>query len=156
VGFRFVLRALADAGRSDVVYKLITQATKPGYAWQLKQGATALTEAWDANTGASHNHFMLGQVTEWFYHDLAGIQPDPSAPGFRKIIFKPQPVGALAWVEARYDSVRGELGIRWEHRAGKLLVTATVPANTTATLLLPDATSHPLPPGVHKREARLP
>ena len=24
--------------------------------------------------GSSQNHFMLGQIIEWFYHDLAGIQ----------------------------------------------------------------------------------
>ena len=40
---------------------------------------------------------MLGQITEWFYHDLAGIQCDPAGPGFRKIIIKPAFVGDLTW-----------------------------------------------------------
>jgi alpha-L-rhamnosidase len=52
---------------------------------------------------------MLGQLVEWFYHDLAGIAPDPAGPGFRKIIIKPQPVGDIAWVKASYDSVRGRI-----------------------------------------------
>ncbi|HEU5080734.1 MAG TPA: family 78 glycoside hydrolase catalytic domain [Opitutaceae bacterium] len=137
VGFRFSLRALADAGRSDVVFKMITQDEKPGYAFQLKQGATSLTEAWDANLETSHNHFMLGQVTEWFYHDLAGIVSDPTAPGFKNTIIRPQPVGDLTWVKARYDSVRGPIAVRWERRAENFSLELSVPANTTATVYLP-------------------
>ena len=75
VGYRYVLRALADAGRSDLVYRMINQSAKPCYGFQLARGATSLTEAWDADPRVSQNHFMLGQVNEWFFHDLAGIQP---------------------------------------------------------------------------------
>lgn len=62
VGYRYVIRALADGGRSDVVNKMATVEGKPGYAYQLSQGATALTEAWDANRNSSQNHFMLGHI----------------------------------------------------------------------------------------------
>ena len=46
VGYRYLLRALADGGRSDVVFEMNNQSDKPGYGYQLKQGATSLTEAW--------------------------------------------------------------------------------------------------------------
>ncbi|HEX2851723.1 MAG TPA: family 78 glycoside hydrolase catalytic domain [Opitutaceae bacterium] len=141
VGFRYLLRALADAGRSDVIYKLINQDDKPGYGYQLKQGATALTEAWDANLGASHNHFMLGQVIEWFYHDLAGIASDPEGPGFKKIVIRPQPVGDLTWVEASHESMHGPIAVRWERPAGSFTLKVTIPANTTATVFLPARSS---------------
>ena len=36
---------------------------------------------------------MLGQVGEWFYRSLLGI--NTAAPGFEKIIIKPQPAGDL-------------------------------------------------------------
>jgi hypothetical protein len=72
VGYRYVLRALADGGRSDVIFEINNQSDKPGYGMQLAKGKTSLTEAWDG--GSSQNHFMLGQIQEWFYHDLAGIQ----------------------------------------------------------------------------------
>ncbi|HEX8342495.1 MAG TPA: family 78 glycoside hydrolase catalytic domain, partial [Tepidisphaeraceae bacterium] len=49
VGYRFVLRALADAGRSDVVFEMNNQTERPGYGMQIKKGATALTEKWDAS-----------------------------------------------------------------------------------------------------------
>ena len=109
VGFRSLLQALASDGRSDVVYRLINQDEKPGYGYQLRKGATALTEAWDANLGSSHNHFMLGQVIEWFYQDLAGITADPAGPGFKAIVLRPQPVADLAWAEASYESLRGPI-----------------------------------------------
>ena len=119
VGFRYLLQALAEGGRSDVIYRMINQDEKPGYGYQLKQGATALAESWTASRGASQNHFMLGQVTEWFYKDLAGIDTDPAGMGFKKIILRPQPVGDLAWVEASYDSIHGRISTRWERGNGK-------------------------------------
>ncbi len=137
IGFRFLLRALADGGRSDLVLRMITQTGKPGYAYQLKQGATSLTESWDASLNASHNHFMLGQVTEWFYHDLAGIAADPESPGFKHVIIRPQPVDDVAWVAASHDSLHGKIAVRWERRAGQFLLNVTIPPNTTATVHLP-------------------
>lgn len=137
VGFRFLLRALADGGRSDVIYQMVNQDDKPGYGYMLKKGETSLTESWDANLTTSHNHFMLGQITEWFYHDVAGIASDPAGPGFKKIIIKPQPVGELQWAKASYDSVRGKIVSDWKREGATFLLKVTVPANTTATVFVP-------------------
>ena len=75
VGHRYLVQALAAAGRSDVVYGLATQTEAPSYGAQLLAGATTLTEAWDANPVQSQNHFMLGHIEEWFYSGLAGLPP---------------------------------------------------------------------------------
>jgi hypothetical protein len=137
VGFRFLLRALARGGRSDLIYKMINQDDKPGYGYQLKRGATSLCESWDADNVSSHNHFMLGQITEWFYKDLAGIHTDPAGPGFKKIIINPQPVGDLTWAKASYDSIRGTIVSDWKRAGDKFTLNITIPANTTATVFLP-------------------
>jgi alpha-L-rhamnosidase len=137
VGFRFLLQALAQGDHSEVIYKMINQEDKPGYGYQMKKGATSLTEAWDANNSSSHNHFMLGQVTEWFYKDLAGIDSDPQGPGFRKIIIRPQPVGDLTRVKAGYDSIRGRIASEWKRDGEKFSLKVSVPANTTATVFVP-------------------
>jgi len=137
IGFRYLLLALAQTGRSDVIYKLINQDEKPGYGYQLKQGATALTESWHASVGGSHNHFMLGQIIEWFYADLAGIASDPEGPGFKRIIIRPQPVGDLTSVEAGYKSIHGPIEVRWTKSGGGFRLNVTIPANTTATVYLP-------------------
>ena len=106
VGYRYVLRALADGGRSDVIFDMNDQSERPGYGFQLARGATSLTEAWDANPRSSQNHFMLGQIIEWLYGDLAGIAPDPAFPGFKRVRIRPQPVPGITWARAAHESPR--------------------------------------------------
>ena len=137
IGFSYLMLALAGGGRSDAILRLIDKDEKPGYGYQLKKGATALAESWEASLGASQDHFMLGQITEWFYADLAGIAPDPAGPGFKKIIIRPQPVGDLAWVEAGYKSIHGPIEVKWTRGDGHFRLNVTIPANTTATVFVP-------------------
>ncbi len=141
VGYRYLLRALADGGRSDVIFYLNNQSATPGYGYQLKQGATSLTEAWDAGRGSSQNHFMLGHIMEWFYHDLAGIQGDPAGPGFKQIIIHPQPVGNVTWTRASYDSIRGRIVSDWRITGGKFELRISIPANTRATVFVPGSSA---------------
>jgi alpha-L-rhamnosidase len=137
VGFRSLLQALAGNARSDVVYRLIDQDEKPGYGYQIKKGATSLAESWDASLGASQNHFILGQIIEWFYQDLAGITADATGPGFKTILLRPQPVSGLAWAEASYDSLRGRISSRWERCGDQFTLIVAIPANTSATVRVP-------------------
>lgn len=137
VGYRYVLRALAAGGRSDVIFEMNHQSEKPGYGYQLSQGATSLTEAWTADRRSSQNHFMLGQITEWFYGDLAGLAPDPAAPGWKRAILRPQPVGELAWVRAAHESPRGRFAVEWRRAADRFILEVTVPPGARATVFVP-------------------
>jgi hypothetical protein len=137
VGYRYLLRSLAEGGRSDVIFDMNNQSDRPGYGLQLKKGATSLTEAWDARRSSSQNHFMLGQIMEWFYHDLAGIQCDPTGPGFKKIFIKPAVVGDVKWVKARYNSIHGPIISEWTRDGSTFTLNVTIPANTSATLFVP-------------------
>jgi hypothetical protein len=147
VGYRYLLRALADGGRSEVIFDMNNQSEKPGYGYQLKMGATSLTEAWNADPRSSQNHFMLGQIMEWFYRDLAGIGGDPAGPGFKKIIIKPEPVGDVTWVKASFDSIRGKIVSHWKRDGGSFELSVTIPANTTATVFVPAAAAAPVTQG---------
>jgi hypothetical protein len=137
VGYRYLLRALADGGRSDVIFDINNRSDKPGYGMQLARGATSLTEAWDAGRSSSQDHFMLGQIQEWFYHDLAGIQNAPGSAGFKHIVIAPQPVGDVTWTKASYNSIRGKIVSDWKRDGGKFTLQVTIPANTTATVFVP-------------------
>jgi hypothetical protein len=139
VGYRYVLRALAEAGRSDVVFEMNNQTERPGYGMQIKKGATSLTEKWDASVGnlGSQNHFMLGQINEWLFHDLAGIQPDPTAPGFKNIMIKPAIVGDIQWLRCEYLSVRGKISVQWRRERDDLQLTVTIPPNASAMIYVP-------------------
>ena len=140
IGFVYLLRALTQAGRSDVVYAMAKQASGPGYLYQLNHGATTLTEAWDANPADSQNHAMLGHIEEWFYSGLGGINPDPAGPGFSKIIIRPQAPPGLASASVQYHSARGIVGSSWQRGASGLALSVTIPVNTTATVTIPTAT----------------
>jgi hypothetical protein len=137
VGYRYLIRALADGGRSDLLFNINNQSDKPGYGLQLKRGATSLTEAWDANSGSSQNHFMLGQINEWFYHDLAGIQPLEEAPGFTRFRIQPHVVGDLTWVKSSYRTVKGLIVSNWSLAQGKVKLEITVPFGSEAEVLVP-------------------
>ena len=136
VGYRYLLRTLAQGGRSDVIFDMNNQSDRPGYGYQLAHGATSLTEAWDTRTG-SQDHFMLGHIMEWFYHDLAGIQIDPSAPGYQNTVIAPSPVGDLTWAKAAYNSVHGRIESEWHRDGSNFTLRVVIPANTTATVSLP-------------------
>ena len=137
IGHRYLLRALTDNGRPDVVYTLHSSTSGPGYADILSKGATALTEAWDANTADSQDHFMLGHITEWFYHDLAGIQLDPAAPGFQHVLIKPAFVNGISSANASYDSVRGNIVSSWTVANSQATLNVTIPVGATGSVYLP-------------------
>jgi hypothetical protein len=139
VGYRYLLRALGDAGRSDLIFQLNNQSEKPGYGYQLARGATSLTEAWDARPTSSHNHFMLGQIMEWFYRDLAGLGTDSAAPGFKHVIIRPQPIGDIAWARAAHESPRGRVASAWRREASGFTLEVTIPPGATATVHVPCA-----------------
>ena len=139
VGYRYVLRALADGGRSDVIYEMNHQSEKPGYGYQLAKGATSLTEAWDANPQSSQNHFMLGQITEWFYGDLAGLAPDPAFPGFQRVRIRPSPVPGVTWAKAAHASPRGRVSVAWRQEEGAFHLDVELPPNTSAEVWVPAA-----------------
>lgn len=137
VGYRYLLRALADGGRSDLIHAMNHQTEHPGYGYQLARGATSLAEAWNAEERSSQNHFMLGQINEWFFHDLAGIQPDVEHPGFKHIIIRPAVVAGLDFVEASHESANGTIRSAWRREGTGLVLEIEIPPNTTAQVMLP-------------------
>ena len=139
VSLRFVLEALASGGQSDLLYTTFNTDTQ-GYGLQVKQGKTTLTEGW--NGGTSQDHFMFGQINEWFYRHLAGIQDDPDGAGFQKIIIKPSIVGDLTWVKAGYDSRQGKIVSAWTRNGGQITLNVTIPPGATATVYVPASDPH--------------
>ncbi len=137
VGYQYVIRALADGGRSDVVYKMATVEGKPGYAYQLSQGATALTEAWDALRSSSQNHFMLGHVVEWFYTDLAGIKQVPGTVGFNNLVIAPYLPDNVNHIKAESRPNGKPIRVEWRKKDGAFEITVSLPRGAQATVVLP-------------------
>ncbi|MCX6625635.1 MAG: alpha-L-rhamnosidase, partial [Acidobacteria bacterium] len=137
IGYHFVIQALGDGGRSDVIHDMLSTTEAPSYGAQLKQGATSLTEAWDADPRSSQNHFMLGHVEEWFYRYLAGIDFDLSRAKEERIVLRPTPVGDVTSAQAVYRSALGTIRGSWKKADGVFTYEVEVPPNSMATVILP-------------------
>lgn len=141
IGYRYVLKVLEDAGRSDVIFDMNSRSDVPGYGMQLAKGATALTESWAALPTVSNNHFMLGHLMEWFYTGIGGIRQDEGGVAFNKIRIEPEMVGDLTAAQTQYDSAYGIIATDWKKTADGFQLDVTIPVNTTAVVYLP-AASH--------------
>lgn len=136
IGYRYVLRALEDAGRSDIIFDMNSRDDVPGYGFQLKHGATALTESWQAYESVSNNHFMLGHLQEWFYAGLAGIKQTNNSVAYKNIEIRPQPVGDVTAAKVTFISPYGQIVSDWKIINGVFELTVTVPVNTMANVYL--------------------
>jgi alpha-L-rhamnosidase len=142
VGEHWLMKVLSDNGRADLAYALATQKTYPSWGYMIDKGATTVWELWNGDTADpamnSHNHMMLvGDLVIWFYEYLAGIQADPSQPGFKHIVMHPHIVGDLTWVKAWHRSIYGLIVSEWKREGGAFEWNVIVPANTVATLTVP-------------------
>lgn len=135
VGALYLFHALMEHERDDIAWAMMTQKDYPGWLYMIHQGSTSIWEAW--NGDASRNHPTFGCVGFWFYQGLAGIRPDPAAPGFKKIIIHPAVVADLTWAKARYDSIQGPILSDWKREGAHFTFNITIPANTTATVFVP-------------------
>ena len=151
VGNRYLFRVLADNGLNELMYAMHNHEDTPGYGFQLKYGATTLTEQWDPRQGSSWNHFMMGQIDEWFIRSLAGIQA--GSKGYKHIIIRPEAVGDLTFVRGACASPYGRIGTEWHRNGDVFTLGVDIPANCTADIYLPgDTAPHHVGSGKHKFE----
>ena len=81
---------------------------------------------------------MFSDISAWFYKGLAGINPDPDKPGFKHIIFRPNPVEGLEWVKAKHQSMYGLIECCWRVTRGRFEIEVLVPVGCHATLYIPE------------------
>lgn len=138
IGNRYLYQVLAENGRNDVMYAMHNHYDAPGYGFQIKYGLTTLTEQWDPRKGNSWNHFMMGQIEEWFFRSLAGIRPDKANPGFKNIVFAPQIIGDMTYAKASHESLYGTIRAEWKRNGTKVAYVVEVPVNSTGRVVVPD------------------
>lgn len=145
-----MMQLLVDFGRADVAYRLLMSTRFPSWLYIVNNGATTVWERWDAwipgrgfqNPAMnSLDHVAFGAVAEWMYRNILGINPDPDAPGYAHFTLRPLPGGGLTWAEGSYDSIKGEIKSSWKKEKGRTTYSFTIPANTRATVILPDCTT---------------
>lgn len=153
IGSLIVPDVLAEYGYADAAYKMATRTTMPSWGyWINETGATSLYETWDVmrNIGdASRNHPSMGAISAWMYKTLAGINTDPAAPAFKKIIIRPAFADGLDWVEASHESQYGTIKSGWKRDGDRVTLNVTIPTGTTATVVMPGKTYKNVRNGEH-------
>jgi alpha-L-rhamnosidase len=141
LGTEPLMPTLSDNGQHEVAYKLAVQTSCPSWAYMFSKGATTIWERWDTDKRDpgmnSRNHYAFGAVGKWLFQSVAGINIDPSQPGFKHVLVHPQPAGDLQWALAGYASMYGDIRSEWHRTPDGLTLDVRIPANTTASVVLP-------------------
>ena len=132
VGNRYLFMTLMQSGNDELLYSMLNHYDTPGYGFQIKQGATTLTEQWDPRQGSSWNHLMMGQIDEWFFKRIGGIQNRPGSVGMRHLLISPTLVGDLTSVKASTTTLYGKVSVD----CSKNSITVEIPVGCDATISL--------------------
>ena len=150
----FLLAELTKAGASETAYRVLLNTEKPGWLYEVLQGATTVWETWEGYVGknavdkgdaGSLNHDSPGAVCQWLFDTCAGIRVE----GENHFVIAPIPGGELTHAEASYKSLYGEVRSRWEKSSDGVKYSFSVPANCTAEIRLPERAPFTVPAGDH-------
>ncbi|MBK7878355.1 MAG: family 78 glycoside hydrolase catalytic domain [Planctomycetes bacterium] len=148
-GFLTTHRALIELSRAGVAADGIACETRfPALGWQVGQGATTTWERRDgfvpgrgfADPGMnSFNHFAFGSIGEWMMGWLVGLRPDEKQVGWKHFVVAPAPTQKVTHAEGAYDSIVGRIEASWTKTQAAFELDVLVPANASATVVLPAA-----------------
>lgn len=154
LGTSIIMKTLSDeAGRLDAAYSLLLQDKNPSWLYSVHQGATTIWERWNSYTKEkgfgdvnmnSFNHYAYGSVLGWMYKVMAGIHENPAygKGGFKHFLLAPRPDKRIGSVDCALDTEYGVVKSAWAYTAdGTCKWKFTIPANTTATVRLPNGKS---------------
>jgi alpha-L-rhamnosidase len=166
LGTPWLLPALTAIGRDDLAMRLLLNEDYPSWGFEISMGATTMWERWntlraDGEFGPvdmnSFNHYAYGAVADWMFQKLGGLQI--IEPGYKKSRIAPL-VGKDGLIQSRCTlrTPYGLLSSAWKQADGKLTLSVTIPANTSAEVVIPTATAESVregsrpaasAPGVH-------
>lgn len=148
VGTPYLCHVLTRFGHLDEAYRLLNRREYPSWLYPVTKGATTIWERWDGlkpdgsfqDRGMnSFNHYAYGAIGDWMYAVMAGIDVDEAEPGYRHVVVHPRPGGGFTSVSARHETLYGHVASAWAIKDGRFTLTVEVPANTRATITLPNA-----------------
>jgi alpha-L-rhamnosidase len=139
-GTQFFFEVLTENGMHDLAYEAMNKRTMPSYGWWIEQGATTTWEHWSGR--GSRNHPMFGGGIVWLYRKLAGMNTDPEQPGYKHIIFRPEPVKDITFARYSNRTLFGKAAVQWRKENGKFLMDVIVPVGSRATVYVPAKDPH--------------
>jgi alpha-L-rhamnosidase len=124
----------------DMMYSMLKKRDYPGYLYMIDNGATTTWEYWNGERSRVHNCY--NGVGAWFYQAVGGIRPDENNPGYKHLYIEPQMPTGVTWAKTTKESPYGTIAVDWQILSTDVLTwQISLPANTTATVILPPATT---------------
>ena len=130
LGIRYLYDALNRCGLEQYAYRIISAEGFPAYSQWLREGATTLWETWFP--GASKNHHMYSGFMLWLMNTLIGINPDPAAPGMKRVILRPFFAEGLDHAKGSREMGEGKLCVEWRRNGARVDVDIVVPKGIEA------------------------
>lgn len=136
----YVLGVLTKYGYLDTAYQMLENTRAPGWLAMVEGGATTVWENYVMFDLGGHpkqssmNHYSPGAVCAFLYDTVCGIRVD----GEGHFAIAPQPGGTLRCAKASWRSPYGEVKSSWDRTENGTCFAFEIPANTTATITLPD------------------
>ena len=133
----FILYVLEDID-VEYAYRLLENEQMPGWLFMTKMNANTIWESWEGTQAqggiASLDHYSKGAVLEWVFSEMCGIKVS----GENEFTIAPKAGGKFTFAKCEYQSVYGKVSCGWVRENGKTVYTISVPANTSARIVLPD------------------
>lgn len=145
IGTPYLNLVLSQNGEDEMAYTLFEQEAYPSWLYPVVQGATTMWERWNSYTIEngfgpvdmnSFNHYAYGAIGEWMFSYSLGIRPDIDRPGYKHFIVDPRVGGEMTFAKGYFESPYGQIASGWEKTATGYIYRVTVPANTSASLIL--------------------
>ncbi len=141
-GHRFVIDALTQCDRPDLVALMARQTDFPSWGDMLAQGATTLWEQWDGQESRLHSSFL--GIGAWFVEGLAGIRADAEHPGYERVLLRPGIESGVGAASATLQTPRGPIVSDWRVEGGRLHWRIVVPAGARALVRVPGPRGAPV------------
>lgn len=147
----FLLQTLAETGYLESAYRMLENEEAPGWLAMAAKGATTVWEEYSCYDKDEHplprsfNHYSLGAACSFLFDTVCGIR----VAGENAFAIAPQPGGTLTAAEGSTMTAYGEVASCWEKEDGRIRCRITIPANTTAEVVLPDGTREMIAAGQH-------
>jgi len=135
-----IFKVLADAGRGDIISKMLQRKEFPSFGFMKDSGSKNLWETWDGR--ASLNHPMFGGLVSFFFKYLAGIRYIDKA---RRILIEPLFLETINNFSVKQNTLLGDISVKWERQnpvgtdKEKIILTISLPGNTRGAFKFGDS-----------------
>ncbi|MBP1994535.1 alpha-L-rhamnosidase [Paenibacillus eucommiae] len=128
-----LLQVLFDHQAGAEAYSLLAKTDFPSWGYMIEQGSLTMWEGFQDIE--SHSHAWNAYPARMMVEYLVGIQM--ALPGWERVRIKPYIPAGIETMEGTVTTGRGSLYAKWEVVPDGLQMHVDIPANTTASVIIP-------------------